>query len=566
MTPINIRRSGKSIRAKISLLMVTSSVLLIVAILAVSYQVNTKNITDLCESYLYDTCISASDTLYESFYGDSERNDMSVRLEYILNNVGIDTMESSRGYLVDTNGVYLYHEDKDMIGTQLQGNAVVENVLARLQQGYITTADVQTCVVDGENVYVAFMCTVNDWVIFVQADEVDVLEPIKTITNYSMIIGAVLLVVVLVAGSIVTSMITKPISSLTKVINDISELKLNTDQKIPVTHDEIGVMGNAVMGMRDQLVKIVTELNQIAERLVGDANMLYTISEKVNAASTDNSATNEELAASMEETSTSTEVVNDSIKGMNSNVVNVAEKINEGNDLTTDLMVKTNEIYEHTKNASDETLSVYGTIRETSNEAIEQAKEVEKINELATIIKDIAEQTNLLSLNASIEAARAGEAGRGFAVVASEIGKLASQSTATSAGIVTIVGQVNQSVDTLTKCLVGALEFLENKVMSDYADFMKSSDEYSAAAKSIEEFMNLANAEVRELEEGIANITDAVEGISNNVNESAIGVSDIAGKTTDVVSLTAETFERSMNCKQLAENLRDITAKFQINE
>ena len=410
------------------------------------------------------------------------------------------------------------------------------------------------------------MCTVNDWVIFVQADEADVLAPINTITRYSIIVGAVLLVIVLLAGSIVTSMITKPITSLTTVINDISELKLNSDQTIPVTHDEIGIMGHAVMGMREQLVKIVTELNQIAERLVGDANMLYTISEKVNAASTDNSATNEELAASMEETSTSTEVVNDSIKGMNGNVVNVAEKINEGNDLTTDLMGKTNEIYKHTKDASDETLRVYGTIRETSNEAIEQAKEVEKINELATIIQDIAEQTNLLSLNASIEAARAGEAGRGFAVVASEIGKLASQSTNTSAGIVTIVGQVNQSVDTLTKCLVGALEFLENKVMSDYADFMKSSDEYSMAAKSIEEFMNLANAEVRELEEGIAHITDAIEGISNNVNEAAIGVSDIAGKTTDVVSLTAETFDRSMNCKQLAENLRDITARFQINE
>ena len=64
----------KSIRAKISLLMVTSSVLLIVALLGVSYQVNTKNITDLCESYLYDTCISASDTLYESFYGDPYEN------------------------------------------------------------------------------------------------------------------------------------------------------------------------------------------------------------------------------------------------------------------------------------------------------------------------------------------------------------------------------------------------------------------------------------------------------------------------------------------------------------
>lgn len=544
--------------------MASSSILLMVAILVVSYIVNKKNIVDLCESYLYDTCISASDTLYESFYDDSERNDMSVRLEYILYNVGIDTMDSSRSYLVDKDGTYLYHEDSDMIGTKLEGNQVIEDVLARLQEGYITTADVKTCVVDGKKVYVAFMCTVNDWVIFVQADETDVLRPVKTINTYCIVIGMILLVVVLLIGSVITSMITKPISSLTRVINDISELNLTSQQEIPITNDEIGVMGKAVIGMREQLIKIVSELNQIAERLVGDANMLYDISEKVNLASTDNSATNEELAASMEETSGSTEMVNNNIKNMNGNVVNVADKIKDGNLLTTDVMNKTNVIYERTKEASNTTIHVYDTIRETSNEAIEKAKEVDRINQLATVIKDIAEQTTLLSLNASIEAARAGEQGKGFAVVASEIAKLASQSNSTSADIVTIVGQVNESVETLTKCLIDALNFLETKVMNDYSDFMQSSDEYHTAAKTIEEFMNQADEEVCALKMGIAQVTDAMQGISNNINESALGVSDIAGKTTDVVGLTAETFDRTMNCKSLAEKLRDITARFRI--
>ena len=97
----------KSIRSKISLLMASTSILLIVVILLVSYVINKKNIVALCESYLYDTCISASDTLYESFYGDSERNDMGVRLQYILYNVGIDTMSSSKAFLVDKDGTYL---------------------------------------------------------------------------------------------------------------------------------------------------------------------------------------------------------------------------------------------------------------------------------------------------------------------------------------------------------------------------------------------------------------------------------------------------------------------------
>ncbi len=211
-------------------------------------------------------------------------------------------------------------------------------------------------------------------------------------------------------------------------------------------------------------------------------------------------------------------------------------------------MGKTTSIYEKTKTASDETIRVYDTIRKTSDEAIANAKEVEKINELVNAIQDIAEQTNLLSLNASIEAARAGEQGKGFAVVASEISKLAAQSTQTGADILTIVNHVNQSVETLTKCLVGALDFLENKVMNDYSDFMASSEEYSNATKTIEDFMTLANNQVIELKRGIMDISNAMEGISNNVSECSIGINDIASKTTNVVNLTTETYKRTTNC------------------
>lgn len=556
---------GFSIRQKITMLMVSTSIVLILAILTVSYIVNKKNITELCESSLYDTCISASDTLYESFYGDSERNDLSVRLEYILNNVGIDTMESSRGYLVDTDGTYLYHENSELVGTKMTNNPVVQEVLDTLQQeGHITTADVRKCKVDGEDVYVAFMCTVNDWVIYVQADASDVMAPVTTINTICTIVGIILLIIALLVGYIMTTVITKPISVLTAVINDISELNMSSSHQFPESKDEIGKMGHAVQHMQEQLAGIVSELNDIAQILVNDSDSLYTISEKVNQASTDNAATNEELAASMEETTASTETVNGRIKNMNSNAATVADKIQDGTILTNDVMQKTNAIHEKTKAASDETTTVYDSIRKTSSEAIEKAKEVEKINELANSIQDIAEQTNLLSLNASIEAARAGEQGKGFAVVASEISKLAAQSAHTSNDILTIVNQVNHSVETLTKCLVAALDFLENKVMNDYQDFMNSSDEYSNATKSIEDFMLHANREVSELKDGIMDITVAIEGISSNINECSIGIIDIAEKTTHVVELTSETFERTANCRDSAQKLRAITSRFQL--
>lgn len=557
-------RCGASVRQKITTMLAATVVAVIAIILVVSSVVNKKNITELCESYLYDTCISASDTLYESFYGDSERNDLNVRLQYILNNVGIDTMDSSICYLVDTDGNYLYHQDEDLIGTQIQDNPVVQSVIDRYQsEGMITTADVRKSVVDGKPVYIAFMCTVNDWIVVVQADESDVMAPITTINTVSIILGVVLLILSLAIGYALTYHITKPISVLTKVINDISELKINNTHKIPKTKDEIGVMANAVEHMREQLSNIVAELNGISDVLVDDSNNLYNISNKVNDASSDNSATSEELAASMEETSSSAENVNENIQNMNDRVSIVAEEVQKGVSLTTEVMEKTNEIQENTKRASNATTDVFASIQAASEEAIIRAREVDKINSLAGAIQDIAEQTNLLSLNASIEAARAGEAGRGFAVVADEISKLANQSTNTSADILVIAGQVNESVEVLTQNLEKALEFMKVNVMGDYEEFMKSSEEYTEATRSIEAFMNRANEQIMEIRSGINAMAESIGGISNNINECSVGVNDIAEKTTDVVTLTVDTFERTTNCKNSAEKLQKITSRFQ---
>lgn len=555
----------KTIKSKVATLIASTSVILIVAVLAVSLTVMKNNVVTMCENYLYDTCVSASNTLYESFYGDTEQVNMDVRIQYILYNVGIQDMDSSKAYLVDKSGNFLYHNDPDMIGTQMTGNKVIQDVLDQLNStGIMPAADVKECKVDGTQKYVAYMCTVNDWVVYVEADKDDVLSSITSIITSSLIVGGLLILLAVVIGIIVTGKITKPITKLTTVINDISELNMTDEHEIPITKDEIGVMGAAVARMKHQLQEIVGDLNGISGKLVSDSNTLYDISENVTEASTNNSATNEELAASMESTSQSTENVTNSVQDMNSSAIEVANKINEGTNLTSSAMDKAQEIYERTRQAREETLKVYDEIKGTSEQAIIQAKEVQKINELANAIQEIADQTTLLSLNASIEAARAGEQGRGFAVVASEIANLASESTTTGANIVTIVAQVNTSVETLTKCLVDALEFLENKVMNDYDSFMESSDEYSSAAKNIEDFMNQANEEVDQLKSAINSITDAMDSINRNINECSIGINDIANKTTEVVELTSESFERSNNCKTSASELQDITSRFQI--
>lgn len=557
----------KSIRAKIALLIITTSVILIAGILTVSYMVNKKNITDLCESYLYDTCVHASDTLYECFYSDTERSNMDVglgRLDYILNTVGINTMESSRVYLIDTEGKFLYHDNANMIGHQIEGNAVIQSVLDTLQTGMITTADVRECKVDGREVYIAFMCTVNDWIIFVQADKSDVMKPVNTISAICAVIGLILLLAALGIGMAVTRMIARPIAALTAVINDISELNMQSDSIIPATHDEVGTMRNAVIHMKEQLVGIVLELNDISEKLVKDSDSLYEISEGVNQASTNNSAINQKMAASMEKTSASMESVTVHVENMNRNAAAVAGHINAGTQLAADARQKSAIIHKKTNASREETLQVYDKIQKTSQEAIVKAQKAAQINELAKAIQNIASQTNLLSLNASIEAARAGAEGKGFSIVAGEIASLATQSTQTGANIAAIVNDVNSSVETLRECLVDALDFLEHKVMNDYNEFMQSSDEYSGTTRSIEEFMNQANEEVMELKRFIDEIAGAVSEVNHNIGDCTMGISDIARRTTDVVGLTAEAFDKTLSGKVSARQLSDITSRFRL--
>ena len=218
-----------------------------------------------------------------------------------------------------------------------------------------------------------------------------------------------------------------------------------------------------------------------------------------------------------------------------------------------------------TLEVSSNTNSVCEEVLENSKEAMRQAQAVERINELTQNIMDISSQTNLLALNASIEAARAGEAGKGFAVVATEIGNLASQTQDAVADINEIIGQVNGSVQSLIGCLNETVEFLGGTVRENFENFKEIGENYDEDAGSYHSGMEKINSAVKELVTAITQISFSTKEINSTVGESAAGVSDIAGKTTEMVHKIEATEQFMKDSTKSAEALNGIVSEFDLN-
>lgn len=81
----------------------------------------------------------------------------------------------------------------------------------------------------------------------------------------------------------------------------------------------------------------------------------------------------------------------------------------------------------------------------------ETGENIHKTDDIVQMIRHVADQTKMLGLNATIEAARAGEYGRGFAVVAEEIRRLSEESNLSAKQVTTILGEVVNSIDNISK-------------------------------------------------------------------------------------------------------------------
>lgn len=395
----------------------------------------------------------------------------------------------------------------------------------------------------------------------------------KDLYNQNMILSLILLAISFVAFVMVVVVIIKTVvkplrkqtSELTEIIDEIKGGHGDLTKRVTVkSMDEIGQSSIGINHFIETLQNIMSNIisnSNVLDGVVGNvASSVAASSDNANA--NDISAIMEELSATMEEVSATTNSVSENTTAAEGKVQKMADQTKVMSQYAQDMKKRATEL-EHTATENmNNTNEMIGEITTEMNQALENSKSVEKVAQLTADILNISSQTNLLALNASIEAARAGEAGKGFAVVADEIRQLADSSRETANNIQTINEQVIEAVQGLVVSSEKIVGYINENILPDYRAFVQGGQQYNDDATHIDNTMAEYAGEAQDILATMMEMTEAIEGISRAVEESANGVTDAATNIDSLVQSMSTVNGQMEENSTVAKNLKEESAAF----
>lgn len=485
------------------------------------------------------------------------------KFEEVINDLGSDNGYS---FLANEQGQVMYHKEIET-GTEL---TAADSKLSEITEAIADEGKEKTFV---EYTYkgdkkIMYYVTLENGMKYIMTES-DAKLNTQAVNLAKLIVSGELIALVIAGGIglLISIGLTRPISKINGIVKTTAEFNFvhNSDNDILYKKkDETAAMARSLHAMRKNLRKMVEDIRVADVDMTNTIDQMVQITEKVSEMGEGNVAVTEELAAAMEETAATMDTVNNTLADIRERAEMIRSRSQEGRKASEEVKGRAGQLKETTQTASEKTTQMYQAVRSRTDGAIEQAKAVEKINELTKAILDISSQTNLLALNASIEAARAGEAGKGFAVVAGEIGALADQTSNTVTSINEIIGEVNMAVENMTACLQESSAFLEQNVLTDYGSFNTVAEQYTDDAGKFENDMTEIGAQIDGLQKAIIEIADAVDNISKTVGEAAGGITDIAQRTQEMFQVVQQNNGLVESSEENIEKLQNIVDMFQL--
>ena len=334
-------------------------------------------------------------------------------------------------------------------------------------------------------------------------------------------------------------------------------------ERVPVkSKDEIGQMASGINSFMDQLQKIMQKLKTESGNMSKSVQNITSQVIESNESASNVSAATEQMAASMEEISATLGQLSTGSTNVLSEVQSMDSSVRDGVGLVQDIKGRATKMHQSTVEGKEKTGRTISQIRGALQEALDESRSVQKINEMTQEILSITSQTNLLSLNASIEAARAGEAGRGFAVVAGEIRGLADSSAEAANNIQSISALVTEAVEKLAKNAEEMLQFVDREIMQDYDNFVEVVQQYKQDADSVDEILSGVAVNMADVSETMNGMNTGINDISTAVEENAKGITNVADSAVTLVEAMVEIQQEAERNQKISDTLNGEVNRF----
>lgn len=363
------------------------------------------------------------------------------------------------------------------------------------------------------------------------------------VTLISIILAALL-------GRANAKLICKPISSLVKTAEEISEGNLNVEIE-KGNGDEVSILAGAFekmtiawSGYINEISSVLSQMSEgnldveISSEYKGDFirikdsinHIIMTFNDIISEiiiATSDITIGARQLSEGSQSLSAGAVEQAASVEQLTVSIAEIAQKTKENAINASKADQIANSVKKDTASGSGKMEQMLGSMSEISESAV-------SISNIIKVINDIAFQTNVLSLNASIEAARAGSYGKGFAVVAEEVRHLALHSTEAAK-------DTTQMID---------------KSINKAAEGTEIAHDTSDSLKMIEEGINGAVAIIDQIAASSKEQAADISRIYHGIDEVSKIVQTNSATAEQSAAASEELFSQAKNMHQLISDFR----------